>query len=91
MSYARMFVKDPGARLDYGFDWTLWLGTDTIATSAWEVPAGLVQESDSHSTTGAVVWISGGTAGTEYLIRNSITTAAGRTDERSLLIRVEKR
>ena len=31
--------KDPNADLDYGFDWTAWLGaTDTITESTWSVP-----------------------------------------------------
>ena len=29
------FVKDPDATLDYSFDWSPWLGTDTISTSQW--------------------------------------------------------
>ena len=28
----RNFTKDPDAVLDYEFDWSAWLGTDTIAT-----------------------------------------------------------
>src|SRR5207237_8913736 len=33
-------TKDPNADLDYQFDWTAWLGTDTISTSTWSAPIG---------------------------------------------------
>jgi len=56
--------KDPNADLDYGFDWTAWLGaTDTITESTWTVPAGsgLTAHSPSISPDGKVtcVWLEG--------------------------------
>lgn len=83
--------KDPQAVLDYGFDWSAWLDSDTIATSGWIVPDGLTEVSESNTTTTTTVWLSGGTASTTYRVVNTITTAGGRTDERSLLIRVSER
>lgn len=85
------FTKDPSAVLDYMIDWLRWLKGDTIQTSQWTVPAGLALVSQSNTTTTTTVWLSGGTAGQTYTVTNRITTAAGRTDERSLLIRVEER
>lgn len=82
------FTKDPNATLDYKVDWEAWLDGDTIATSAWTVPDGLTADADSNTTTSATVWLSGGTEGTTYTVLNRVTTAAGRTDDRSILIRV---
>lgn len=84
--------KDPSGVLDYSFDWaTNWLGADTISTSTWTVPAGIVKDSDSDSSGVTTVWLSGGTPGTQYTITNTIVTAAGRTEERSVIINVKQR
>ena len=88
--------KDPNADLDYGFDWTAWLGaTDTITESTWTVPAesGLTTHSPSISTDGKVttVWLKSGNAGGVYSATNHIKTAAGREDERSLRVTIVDR
>ena len=83
------FIKDPQAKLDYQVDWSAWLTTDTIKTSTWLVPAGITKAADSHTTTTATIWLSGGSVGTTYSIANHIVTDAGREDERSLLIVIE--
>ncbi|MBI2818111.1 MAG: hypothetical protein HYX72_14345 [Acidobacteria bacterium] len=88
---SQQFTKDPEATLDYAVDWTRWLSGDTIQTSEWTVPAGLTQVNASNTTTKATIWLSGGTAGQSYTVTNRITTAAGRTDERSITIRVQDR
>jgi hypothetical protein len=85
------FLKDPQALLDFSVDWTSWLGSDTIATSTWTVPTGLTKVSDSKTTEIATVWLSGGTVGQEYTVTNHIKTAAGREDERSIIIQVQER
>lgn len=87
----KLFKKDPAAILDYSIDWSLWLNGDTIATSSWTVPAGLTKQSDTNNTSSTTVWLSGGTLGQTYTVTNRITTANGRTDERSILIKVEDR
>lgn len=89
MSLATSFsaTKDPSAVLDYQFDWSAWLGTDTIATSAWTAPTGITVNSESETTTTATVWLSGGTDGANYAVVNEITTAGGRTDQRTLTIK----
>jgi len=82
--------KDPDSVIDYTMDWgTKWLNGDTISTSAWIIPTGLTLVSESYSTTDTTVFISGGTEGITYRITNRITTAAGRTDDRSIDIKVE--
>lgn len=78
--------KDPDAILDYGFDWTYWLGTDTIVSVLWTVPTGLTLTTQTNSATVATVWLSGGTAGTTYDVGCRITTAAGRVDERTMRV-----
>lgn len=84
-------MKDPDAIVDYTIDWTDWLAGDTIQTSTWTAPAGITVSSESETTTKATVFLSGGTAGKVYLVTNRIVTAAGRTEERSLTVRVEAR
>jgi len=82
------FTKAPASILDYLVNWAAWLGADTIATSAWTVPTGLTKTTDSKTTTGATVWLSGGTEGEEYLITNLITTAGGRTAQKSFMLKL---
>lgn len=81
---------DPHADLDYTVDWSDWLATgETISTSEWIIPAGLTAGVDSHDSTTAWCWVSGGTPGTpgtEYQITNRIVTTAGRGDDRSITL-----
>ena len=91
MGTINRFEKDPDALLDFQVDWAAWLSEgDTIASSTWDVPDGLVEESSSATTTTATVWLSGGTAGSTYKIANRITTTDGRIDDRTLYIMVEE-
>ena len=87
----KSWEKDPSAVLDYTIDWSTWLGSDTISTSSWTVESGITKDSDNNTTTTATIWLSGGTAGTDYTVTNTIVTAGGRTDQRSLLIAVRQR
>ncbi len=84
-------TKDPSARLDYSFDWSAWLGEDVIVSSEWRVPSGLTKEDENSSETATTAWLSGGTAGETYAVSNRITTAAGRIDERSIVVKVKER
>ncbi len=86
--YSKDFIKDPDAVKDYTVDWAAWLGTDTIATSSWSVPGGVTSAAASNTTTRATVWLSGGTAQTDYEAYNTITTAGGRTDRAMIKIQV---
>lgn len=85
------FTKDPQAVLDYKVDWSDWLGTDTIVASDWTVPTGLTLELETNTTTIATAWLSGGTVATSYNVTNEITTADGRTDDRTITIKVKER
>ena len=88
---AGTFVKDSDAVLDYTVNWADWLGVDTISSSSWTVPTGLTEDSDSNTDQTATVWLSGGTVGQTYEVVNSIVTAAGREDDRTIVIRVEEK
>ena len=79
--------KDPSDVADYQIDWSAVLDTDTIATSTWTPPAGMTVDSNTYTDTTATVWLSGGTAGVN-LVTNRITTAGGRTFERSVTMTV---
>jgi hypothetical protein len=86
------FRKDPNAVLDYLVDWSSWLGEDTLETSTWIVPAEPsdppVVQSDGLSTTTTTVWLSGGELYNDYAFVNRITTAAGRTEDRTVTFRI---
>lgn len=84
------FVKDPDAVLDYQVDWSAWLGTDTITASTWTLDTGITKTLDTHTTTAATIWLSGGTDGTNYSVSNRIVTAGGRTNDRTLTILVRQ-
>jgi hypothetical protein len=84
------FVKDPDAVLDYQINWETWLNGDTISTSTWTV-SGVTAGTTSNDTTTATIWLSAGTAGTIATATNSIVTAGGRTDNRTLELHIEER
>lgn len=79
----KSFQKDPDDTLDYTVDWTDWLQGDTIDTSSFLADTGITINSNTNDTTSATVWLSGGSAGETYRITNRITTAGGRTRDRS--------
>ncbi len=87
------YIKDPDAVLDYSVDWTLWLAGDQIATSEWilEPETDLEAAVDTKTASKATVWLRGGVAGTTYLATNRIVTVGGRTDDRTISIRVQDR
>lgn len=92
MTLINQFDKDRAARIDYAVRWVDWLDGDQISSSAWAIvssPDGAIVIDTPANTTGtATIWISSGTINTTYRIENSIETAAGRKDNRSILIEV---
>lgn len=88
--------KDPQADLDYRFDWRPWLLADTIVSSTWEVQLGsgltMHDSTIEDSDTETVVWLAGGVVSdVAWRVTNTIVTAAGRTEERSLMVRIKER
>lgn len=87
------YKKDPNATLDYTFDWTAYLTplADTIASVSWVLPVGLTNVSQSNTTMTATVFVSGGTLGESLQLTCRITTAGGRTDDRSITLKIVER
>lgn len=79
---------------DYQIDWTKKLlvngvdAGDTVSTSSWVVESGITKDSDTKTTKTTTVWLSGGTAGTDYTLTNRVVTAQGRTYEQSFILTV---
>ena len=85
-------LKDPSAVLDYVFDWTGWLAAgETITDHTITADTGITVDSSTESDGKVTVWLSGGTAGINYKVACLVETSAGRTDERTLWIRVVDR
>ena len=86
-------LKDPSAVLDYVFDWKEeWLATgETIADHTITADTGITVDSSTEDDGKVTVWLSGGTAGINYKVACLITTTAGRTDERTIWIKVVER
>lgn len=89
-------LKDPDATLDYAVDWGAdYLSGDVIETSVWAVSpvetGGAAIEGSQADLLIATVNVSGGIPGRLYRLTNQVVTASGRTDSRSIMLRVEKR
>ena len=86
------YLKDPSAILDWAFDWTDWLAAaETITDHTITADTGITVDSSTELDGKIIVWLSGGTAGINYKVACLITTAAGRTDERTIWIKVTDR
>lgn len=85
--------KDPNAVLDYGLDWTEWLGEDIITGSVWEIApaAELTVGNKSFTNLKTTVWLSGGEAGKSYTVTNRISTSGGRTEDKSFRVTCKER
>ena len=97
------FIKDPNAVLDFKFDFAAltngsgtsnWLAAgETINTVTVTADTGLTVDSSAitDTSTSVTVWLSGGTANTDYDVLCRIVTSAGRTDDRTMVIKVRER
>jgi len=93
------FEQDPYDFLDYARDWgtkefAAIDGGDAIETSEWVIPDGLTRGedefADTHTSSVAIVWLGGGTAGENYRVSNRIITSAGRKFERTFVLKVRE-
>lgn len=91
------FVKNSTSTLDYTFDWGFQLleGGETIASDeGWSVDPddsstdGLSVASTASTATSTTAHLTGGVAGSAYLVSSAIQTDQGRRIERSLIVRV---
>lgn len=94
------YLKDPGARIDYTVDWAAgYLAGDTIATSTWTVapeePDGIAvaeaTQGAGQAAGRAAATLTGGIAGHVYRVTNRVVLTSGRSEERTLVIRVDER
>lgn len=87
------FKKDPNAVLDYTVDWGPWLTPmlDTISTATWIPETGLTVGTTTKTATTATAYVSGGTAGQILKLTCRITTTGGRTDDRTLTLKIAER
>ena len=90
-------LKDPLATVDYAVDWRAdYLDeTDNLAGSQWTVepdePGGASVTAERFTLSETQVTVGGGLPGRRYRLVNIVQTASGRTDRRSITIRVEAR
>lgn len=90
------YIKDPSAILDWGFNWNVeedeklpWLASgETITEHVITVDEGITLDSSIENNGFVKVWLSGGELGQIYHVSCKITTNGGRTDERTILIKV---
>lgn len=90
-------AQGPLSHLDYGFNWAPYLPAGAVITdSTWAaapspVASPLVFDSASEAQGVTMVWITGGVAGTDYLVSNTITFEVDgvvRTDTRAFILQV---
>ena len=91
-----MMVKDPGARIDFEFDWRAACADgQAVVASSWAVvpdePGGIVVPGSAHDLMQATATLAGGVAGHGYRITNRVTMSDAQIEERSVTIRVEER
>jgi hypothetical protein len=93
-------LADPSSTLNYSFDWeTSWLPsgtigspTDTIASRLWTITPPNPGSPNTPTLVGEttdVVFVSGLLAGYVYRLVERVTTVAGITDDRTIVIRAE--
>lgn len=88
--------KDPSDEKDYSINWARHLvNGEVIVSSEWDVQDGIthMEDEDTFTDTRAIVWVAGGTAGTNYTATNTIVTDNDppRTLQQSITIRVRER
>ena len=91
-----LLLKDPEAVLDYSVDWGAeYLLGDLIASSQWSVDPdennGVIVVGDDFDATTSTVKAAGGLPGRLYRLVNDVVMQSGRTDRRSIVLRVENR
>jgi hypothetical protein len=86
------YTKDPSAILDWAFDWTDWLAAaETITDHTITADTGITVDTSTEDAGVVTVWLSGGTAAENYKVACLVETSAGRTDERTIWIKVTNR
>ena len=89
-----VFVKDPDAVLDFGWDWSDWLNPgDQITSSTWLVSSPeLIPSDETFSADKTLLVLSGGVLFQSYDVTNRITTTPGNlTEDRTMRIDIQNR
>ncbi len=91
-----VFLKDPGAVLDYAIDWGgNYAPGQSIVESSWQMsPDGdgtLLVTAPRIDAGQTAVTLAGGRRGCVYRVVNQVVFSDGGRDERSLVVRVEDR
>ena len=91
-----LLLKDPEAVLDYAIDWGAeYLLGDLLSESLWSVSPdeadGVSIVGDSFDASVTTVKAAGGQPGKIYKLTNHVVLDSGRSDDRSIVLRVEKR
>lgn len=88
----RTLRKDPDEEVFEGFDWSGRLETgETLNSSTWEVEGGLTGANATYTDTDTQIELTGGTAGTQYLVTNRVGTTDGAVYQRSFKVMVANR
>ena len=103
MTILGTFIKQPADRLDYDFDYSLFLiDVDTLETAVFEVvtlveseteittPNPLAIDAEVVADTYTKVWVSGGEIGYIYKISCTVTTGHGRVKQDELKIKIKE-
>lgn len=89
------YLKDPQSRVDYAIDWSGYVDGQIVTASAWAVtpqePGGVAVDGASFDLARTAATLTGGAAGHVYSITNQVTLSDGRSDQRSITLRVEER
>jgi hypothetical protein len=86
-------TKDPNAILDYTFDWTAWLGADNVASIDCAVTDTLTAaiSASYFDSKRVTIWVQGGMVNEKVRVRCRIITVGGRTDDRSVFLKIKER
>jgi len=97
LSVLATYQQGVNEKLDYSIDWSDQLAldaADTISSSTWAGVSGSPTigngsngaPAPSHSNGLAVAWVISGSINDEYVIKNQVTTTAGRVLERRIRV-----
>lgn len=92
MAILNTFIKQPADRLDYDFDYSVFLAAaDSIETAVFTVePAGLTIDTSLVEPTFTKVWLQGGVVGNTYKVSCTITSAHGRVKQDEIKLRIRE-
>ena len=84
---SQLFQQQENSAILYSVNWASELNTDTIDTSSWtEETSGATLADETNTTNSTSVRVSGKQG--RHIITNKITTTAGDTRERQLIVKI---